>query len=526
MNLGNSDDQGQAVPLDRLGAAIFDLDGVITKTASLHNRAWQTMFQAYLDARADREGSSFERYDPDRDYRLYIDGKPRYDGVRSFLDSRGIALPDGETSDTPEAETVCGLGNRKDHVFHALLESDGVEVFESSIDLLRQLRAIGVRTAVVSSSKNAAPVLAAAHLEELFDVMVDGRLAERLGLPGKPAADTFLEAARRLGVEAQDAAVFEDAISGVEAGRAGDFALVVGVDRTGHPDSLQEAGADIVVQDLDVLSLEHEHMTKELPRALDCMNLIGHRIEGKEVAVFLDYDGTLTPIVATPDQAILDPATRKAIEDLAAVCRVGIVSGRDTRNVQGMVQIDGLIYAGSHGFDIAGPHGYSLQHEEGAEFLPSVDQAERELHEALDHIDGVLVERKKYALATHFRLVDPKQVPFVADTVDAVHARHPDLRVTGGKKILELRPNIEWDKGKAVRWLLEALDLAHDNVVPFYIGDDTTDEDAFRELRMLGLGLVVRDEPHSTLAHFALDDTGEVKVFLDALTEILKGRSA
>ena len=177
-NLGGPEHQGQAVALDRLSAAIFDLDGVITRTASLHNRAWQVMFQAYLDERAGREGTSFERYDPDGDYRHYIDGKPRYDGVRSFLASRGITLPDGETSDPSSAETVCGLGNRKDHLFHELLESDGVEVFDSSIELLRQLRAVGVRTAVVSSSKNAAPVLAAAHIEDLFDIMVDGRLAE------------------------------------------------------------------------------------------------------------------------------------------------------------------------------------------------------------------------------------------------------------------------------------------------------------------------------------------------------------
>ena len=524
MDLGQSESRGMTVALDRLGAAIFDLDGVITKTASLHNRAWQTMFQAYLDERAGREGETFEPYDPDRDYRHYIDGKPRYDGVRSFLGSRGISLPDGEVGDPPEVETVCGLGNRKDHLFHALLESDGVEVFDSSIELLRQLRAVGVRTAVVSSSKNAAPVLAAAHVEELFEVMVDGRLAERLGLAGKPAADTFLEAARRLGIPADDAAVFEDAISGVEAGRNGDFALVVGVDRTGHAESLSEAGADVVVADLEELHLDHEHMTKELPRVLDCMDQIGRRIEGKEVAVFLDYDGTLTPIVARPDLAILDPATRSAIEALAAVCRVAIVSGRDTANVRDMVQIDGLIYAGSHGFDIAGPEGWSLQHEEGAEFLPAIEQAERELHEALDGIEGTLVERKKYALATHFRLVDPKQVPAVAEAVDAVHARHPDLRVTGGKKILELRPAIEWDKGKAVSWLLQALGLARDDVMPFYIGDDTTDEDAFRELKMYGIGLVVRDEPHPTLAHYALDHTGEVKDFLEAMTASLKGR--
>ena len=521
-----SESPDRAVPLDRLAAAIFDLDGVITQTASLHNRAWQEMFQTYLDSCAEREGTTYPPYDPDQDYPHYIDGKPRYDGVRSFLASRDITLPDGELDDPPEAETVCGLGNRKNTVFNHLLETDGVEVYDSSIELLHQLRAIGMRTAIVSSSKNTAPVLAAAGIEHLFDTVVDGKLAEQRGLPGKPAPDTFLEAAKTLGVDPARAAVFEDAISGVEAGHAGGFAMVVGVDRLHHPDDLRAAGASLVVDDLAALLLPTERDTGDLPHAVDSIALIEHRIAGKDVAIFLDYDGTLTPIVATPDQAVLDPATRTAIEDLSKVCLVAIVSGRDTRNVQGMVGIDSLIYAGSHGFDIAGPDGFSLQHEVGEQFLPSVDAAEKELRATLEGIEGALVERKKYAIATHFRLVAPDKVDFVTDTVHAVHARHTDLRVTGGKKILELRPNVEWDKGKAVSWLLKALKLDGENVVPFFFGDDTTDEDAFRELRGIGLGIVVRDEPHQTQAHFALNDTGEVKTFLDALTKILKGRTA
>jgi alpha,alpha-trehalase len=232
--------------MDRTDAVIFDLDGVITDTASLHRLAWKRMFDRFL---ADREGGA-ERPFTEEDYFLYVDGKPRIDGSRSFLDSRGIAIPDGQPGDPPTAETAGGLGNRKDELFVALLRERGVEAFPSSIDLLRRLRASGVRTAIISASRHCVDVLEAAGIRDLFDAEVDGILAEELGLPGKPDPAVFCEAANRLGVAPARAAVVEDALAGVEAGRRGGFGLVIGVDRDGHGVELRRRGADVVVGDL------------------------------------------------------------------------------------------------------------------------------------------------------------------------------------------------------------------------------------------------------------------------------------
>ncbi len=225
-------------------AALFDLDGVITPTATVHMAAWSEMFNAFLD---DRDGQA--PYE-DADYFAYVDGKPRYDGVRSFLASRGIELPEGDPSDDPSEETVCGLGNRKNDAFNAVLARDGVAGYPGSVALIDALRAKGVALAVVSSSQNAPAVLEAAGLADRFPVVVDGSVARDAGLPGKPAPDTFLEAARRLGVSKERSVVLEDAESGVAAGRAGDFGLVVGVDRGAGADVLRERGADRVVEDL------------------------------------------------------------------------------------------------------------------------------------------------------------------------------------------------------------------------------------------------------------------------------------
>jgi alpha,alpha-trehalase len=230
-------------------AAILDLDGVITQTAHLHAQAWKQMFDVFLQARNERTGEDHAPFDAEADYDEYVDGKLRYDGVRSFLESRGIALPEGNPSDPPDAETICGLGNRKNEIFHALLDERGVEVYDDTVEQLRRWRERGVPTAVISSSRNCEAVLDAAGLHHLFDVTVSGVDSERLGLRGKPAPDIFIEAAQRLDVEPHKVMVFEDARAGVKAARTGGFGLVVGVDREDEGD-LSAHGADVVVQDL------------------------------------------------------------------------------------------------------------------------------------------------------------------------------------------------------------------------------------------------------------------------------------
>jgi beta-phosphoglucomutase family hydrolase len=226
-------------------ALLFDLDGVLTDTASIHARAWKETFDAFL-----REHGDDTPFDIERDYGQYVDGKPRENGVRDFLASRGIQLPDGGPDDPPEAETVYGVGKRKNKLVLRLIDEQGVDVYEGSLRLVRAARDAGKKTAVVSSSANTQHVLESVGITDLFDARVDGVTIAEEGLKGKPAPDSFLRGAELLGVAPAAAAVFEDALAGVEAGRAGGFAVTVGVDRHGSPEALREHGADIVVSDL------------------------------------------------------------------------------------------------------------------------------------------------------------------------------------------------------------------------------------------------------------------------------------
>ena len=235
---------------DDIRGCLFDLDGVLTQTAKVHAAAWKQMFDEFLQCRADREGEAFVPFDAGADYNEYVDGKPRYEGVRSFLESRGIQLPDGSPDDPPSAETIDGLGNRKNELVLELIERDGVDAYEGSIRYVKAVRDAGLRRAVVSSSTNCRDVLEAAGMLDLFEEIVDGNVARDERLKGKPAPDTFLAGARKLGLDAAQSVVFEDAVAGVEAGRAGAFGFVVGVDRVGHADALRAHGADVVVQDL------------------------------------------------------------------------------------------------------------------------------------------------------------------------------------------------------------------------------------------------------------------------------------
>jgi beta-phosphoglucomutase family hydrolase len=235
---------------DTIRACLFDLDGVLTDTASVHKTAWKAMFDSYLQERAERTGDEFVPFDIDADYLTYIDGKKREDGVRSFLDARDITLPDGDPDDDSSAETVQGLGNRKNELFHQTIREDGVKVFEGSRRYLEAVAAAELAVAVVSSSANTREVLEVTGLDKFVQQRVDGATMREENIAGKPAPDSFLRAAELLGVEAAEAAVFEDALAGVEAGHSGHFGCVVGVDRVGQAEALRRNGADTVVTDL------------------------------------------------------------------------------------------------------------------------------------------------------------------------------------------------------------------------------------------------------------------------------------
>jgi beta-phosphoglucomutase family hydrolase len=237
----------------QITACLFDLDGVLTKTAVVHAHAWKQMFDEFLEQRAKADREEFREFDIASDYNEYVDGKPRYDGVRDFLASRGIELPEGEDDDPPAAETVCGLGNRKNDLVLELIERDGVEAYEGSVRFVKLAGEAGLHRAVVSSSANTKSVLAVVGIEDLFEAVIDGVVTEEKHLHGKPAPDTYLAGAAAVGVEPEAAAVFEDAVSGVESGRAGKFGHVVGVDRVDHAEALRQHGADVVVKDLSEL---------------------------------------------------------------------------------------------------------------------------------------------------------------------------------------------------------------------------------------------------------------------------------
>jgi trehalose-phosphatase len=251
-----------------------------------------------------------------------------------------------------------------------------------------------------------------------------------------------------------------------------------------------------------------------IPSALEHIQEIVGRSD--RLAVFIDYDGTLTPIVSHPEDAWLSDSMRQTLRSLAARVPVAILSGRDLDDVRGRVHVDGIVYAGSHGFDIAGAGG--LRRELGAAYLSVLNTAETELREALDEIPGAQLERKHFSVAAHYRNVNKDDALRVDVAVDAVAARHRELRRIDGKKVYELLPDIDWDKGKAVLWLLETQDLVRVKVLPIYIGDDRTDEDAFRALDNRGVAILVSEQPQPTTARYSLKNPAEVECFLRALT--------
>jgi alpha,alpha-trehalase len=509
---------------NRCDAVIFDMDGVLTDTARIHARAWKEMFDAYLAGRAGGRGEESRPFDLGDDYERYVDGRPRYEGVRSFLASRGIELEEGEPDDPPERESVSGLGNRKNQVFLGLLRREGADRFEDAVDCVHALRRAGIRTAVISASRNAPQVLERAGITELFETRIDGIVAAREGLEGKPAPDVFLEAARRLGAEPGRSAIVEDAIAGVEAGRRGGFGWVIGVAREGDAQRLVEAGADVVVgklSEIEVAADDRERTITDLPPALDRVGAIARCIGKREPVFFLDFDGTLAPIVDRHQDASLPPQTRELLAELSSRRPVAIVSGRDLDDLRERVGLESLYYAGSHGFQLAGPGDWSREHGEARSFLPTLDLAEEQLEEALASVEGVQLERKRYAVAVHYRRAPEAAAHDARRITERVQRSCVGTRIGEGRKVLELRPAIDWDKGTALGWLLEALGLAASGSFPIYIGDDVTDEDAFRAVGKNGLAVVVRGRQGKTRASFALEDPAAVREFLARLDQEL-----
>ena len=310
--------------------------------------------------------------------------------------------------------------------------------------------------------------------------------------------------------------VVADAKAGVTAGRDGGFALVIGVDRTGHTDELLQCGADIVVADLaDITVRTGDKRISEIPNALESYGQLIGITSAREPVLFLDYDGTLSPIVSDPSAATLVDGAAEALELVAAVCPVAVLSGRDLADIRTRVGTPGIWYAGSHGFELTGPDGTYHQNEAAAAFVPVLERAAAELRDSLAQIPGVRVEHKRFAVAVHYREVAPEHV---GEIVAATHrlGQRDGLRVTNGRMLVELRPDIDWDKGTTLAWIRDRIDAAG-SLLPIYIGDDLTDEDAFDAVRFDGIGIVVRhdeDGDRKTAARFTLQSPDQVREFL------------
>jgi alpha,alpha-trehalase len=393
--------------------------------------------------------------------------------------------------------------------------TNDVPLFGPTVDLARKLQGIDVAAAAYSSSPQCQQALKAAGIDDLFDVCIDG-IAGGHETAETPDPAVLLEATSRLGVRPQRCVVVENSDAGVAAGRDGGFALVIGVEGTGRVDELARNGADVVVADLaDVAVHTGDKRISELPNALESYGQLIGITSARESVLFLDYDGTLSPIVNDPSAATLVDGAAEALGQVAAVCPVAVLSGRDLADIRTRVDTPGLWYAGSHGFELTGPDGTYHQNEAAAAFVPVLERAAAELRDSLAQIPGVRVEHKRFAVAVHYREVAPEHIGEIVAITHKLGQR-AGLRVTNGRMLVELRPDIDWDKGTTLAWIRDRIDAAG-SLLPIYIGDDLTDEDAFDAVRFDGIGIVVRhdeDGDRKTAAHFTLQSPDQVREFL------------
>ncbi len=526
-------------------AVIFDLDGVVTKTALVHAAAWKEAFDEYLHLRQTRDKEPFCEFTHQNDYLPYVDGKPRYKGVKSFLESRGINIPYGEPTDSQDTESICGIGNKKNAKFCQVLRAKGVEVYPSTIQLIKSLESAGVKIGVASSSKNCKEILEVANIEDFFKTRVDGVVSVELGLKGKPEGDIFTTAAFNLGVVPSESVVVEDASSGVAAGRNGGFGLVIGLARENNQKELLENGADLVATDLAEINLALiEQWFHKKPKDLfqnwdkeskEIESLEGkeketeviinpfylnsgksHLFSGRKIVFFLDYDGTLTPIVSRPELAVISKDMQDIIKELSKKYTTAIVSGRMREDVEKLVGIPGLVYAGSHGFDIKGPQ-VSMVEPQAEKTIPLVSKITERLKKELSTIEGVIIEEKKFSMAVHYRLASEKEVSGIKLLVQELIQENKSLRLMEGKKVFEILPAIDWNKGKAVRWIMQSINIKWDCSSVVYIGDDTTDEDAFRIVKSRGTGILVSSVSKASAADFLLTSPKEVKKLFERI---------
>jgi alpha,alpha-trehalase len=505
---------------NKIDTIILDLDGVVTDTASLHEQAWKQTFTAFLTDFSKRANQQFQSFTHD-DYLEYLDGKPRLQGAQDFLHSRNIDLPEGFDDDPPGFLTVGSIANQKNHLYYQFIDTQGVSAFPDTKIMLIKWRLQGYKLALISSSKSCRYIIDRAGLSGAFDAIVDGNDLVTMKLKGKPDPDMFLYTTEKIGSTYNHTAIIEDAVSGIEAGKRGNFAAIIGVARNDHPQLLLKHGADKVVFTLTELSPQPQiRYIKEVPSFTNTIDEFLKTHSVNKFSIFLDYDGTLTPIVSRPEEAIISRQTKNILRKLSQKCTVAIISGRDRQEIQSLIDIDSLYYAGNHGFDIAGPQNCSYIHPSVKIIQTYLSRAELLISDSLSSIRGILIERKRFSIAVHYRQVNPDSVETIRNELNRICSAVNGLKVTSGKKVFELQPDIEWNKGTAVLWLIEKL-LPIASLTPertiLYIGDDLTDEDAFREIADIGISVLVGSHDTVTAAKYHLNNVDQVIDFIETL---------
>ncbi len=503
-------------------AIIIDMSGVLINTTLTDKKAWEKVFNQLLKSHNARYLFNEE------DYYTFIEGKPKYERIQNYLNRLNISLPNGNPDDSPGYHSIYGLEKKKSKVFTQLLNKGELKVYEKAIEQVHSWKEKGLRIAVVSSDENFKKALVSMEMDHLFDIIIERHASRKKGLKEKPEADLYIQAAKELNLPPESCVLFDDTIQGLRAGSKGNFGLVVGVSRADNRKLLSENGADVVIDDFDEIDLLNDPDIKAWfeqptpPFASEYVK-IGDAVYEKTPVLFLDYDGTLTPIVQRPEAAVISDEMKEVLNECASKFTVAAVSGRDMDDLKSRIKLENMIYAGSHGFRISGPEGLYMEHEKTDEILPRLDAIEKKLQDVFSEgVEGVQIERKRYAIAIHYRNAEEKDVPFIRQKSFEAIEQSEGFKIGEGKKILEIKPDIDWHKGKAVLWILEKLGLNDTGkYVPIYIGDDTTDEDAYRALKGKGFGIQVGPGAEQTAAQFKLKNVYQVRLLLKELVNFI-----
>jgi trehalose-phosphatase len=500
----------------KIKGVIFDMDGVVTQTAQLHYKTWKVVLDQFL-----HKITSNSYHFTEQDYFYFFDGVPRKDGVKNYFSTLKIGEKEVKKHYEDLAQCIDVICSKKNNLMLSVIAEDKIQAFNDCMEFIEFIRSLDYKIAIISSSKNCRAILKSAGIENLFAVCVDGVIAEEKQLVGKPNPAIFLEAAKQLNLLPEQCLVIEDALAGVKAAKDGGFNTVA-LDRENKLfEEFRKYNPDYILRDLSKNQVQFYKnfilQKSKAASALDALPFIASSLnQQKEIVLFLDYDGTLTPIVDRPQDASLSPLMRESILCLCKNYLTVIISGRELTNLKEQVKIPNIFYAGNHGFELVGPENSNFSFKIGDDYLEDIQAIYKEIYLVFKEIPGCIIENKKFTLSIHYRLAHESQYEFISATIDRLLMNFKNLSRHEGKMVIEIRPRIAWNKGIAALSLLKWLKKDYLNVIPIYIGDDITDEDAFQQFNQKGITIKVGSDTH-TNAHFFLKTPQHVKHFLDQL---------